>query len=100
MRIRVLVPHRALEVGVHAAAGDVLNVRGDVAKVLIRDGAAEPTTDPIGRWRNPEATGYAAWSWEELHHETAARGIQGRDRMAPYELVAALEDFDRRQGVA
>ena len=61
MRVRICVPHKAAEHGVHAAAGDVLNVRGALAKVLIQIGAAVRTTDPVGPWVAPERpVGYVA----------------------------------------
>lgn len=81
MKVRILTPHKALKLGLHVLAGDVVDIAAEAAEVLIRDGAASPTNDAVGPFVDPEPTGYAGWSWEKLQREAKARGIEGRDRM-------------------
>ncbi len=95
-RVRVLVPHRALEAGVRALAGEVLDIPAEVAEVLLRDEAGEEAPGaPIGPFVDPEPEGYAAWDWTELHREAAKRQIPGREAMRRPELIEALEASDR-----
>jgi len=93
MRVRVLVPHRAMEFGVRSSAGDILDLPAEVAEILLERGAAEQTAGSVGPFVAPEPTGVDALTWEELFTECRSQGIEGIegiDRMSAAELRATL----------